>query len=48
MVCFQEGENDEIINIFAALGVYIEIVTSPPLKRMVSYNQDHYGVSLPK
>jgi hypothetical protein len=23
-------------------------VTSPPLKRMVSPNQDHYGVLLPK
>jgi hypothetical protein len=25
-----------------------ESVTSPPLKRMVSLNQDHYGVPLPK
>jgi hypothetical protein len=26
----------------------IDSVTSPPLKRMVSPNQDHYGVPLPK
>jgi hypothetical protein len=28
-------------------GVVGEIVTSSPLKRMVSPNQDHYGVPLP-
>jgi hypothetical protein len=25
MVCFQEGENDEIMHIFAASGVYIQM-----------------------
>jgi hypothetical protein len=30
MVCFQEGENDEIIHIFATSGVYIEMSPWPP------------------
>jgi hypothetical protein len=30
MVCFQEGENDEIIHMFAASGVYIEMSLWPP------------------
>jgi hypothetical protein len=29
-VCFQEGEDDEIIHIFAASGVYIEMPPWPP------------------
>jgi hypothetical protein len=29
-VCFQEGENDEIMHIFAASGVYIEMSPWPP------------------
>jgi hypothetical protein len=30
MVCFQEGENDEIMNMFTTSGVYIEISPWPP------------------
>jgi hypothetical protein len=30
------------------VGTVEAVVTSPPLKRMVSPNQDHYGVPLPK
>jgi hypothetical protein len=30
MVCFQEGENDEIMHMFAASGVYIQMSPWPP------------------
>jgi hypothetical protein len=30
MVCFQEGENDDIMHMFATLGVYIEMSPCPP------------------
>jgi hypothetical protein len=29
-ICFQEGENDEIMHLFATLGVYIEMSPWPP------------------
>jgi hypothetical protein len=29
-VCFQEGENDKIIHMFAASGIYIEMSPWPP------------------
>jgi hypothetical protein len=32
-VCFQEGKNDEIMHMFAASGVYIEMSPWPPLLR---------------
>jgi hypothetical protein len=30
MVCFQEGENNEILHMFAASGVYIQMSLCPP------------------
>jgi hypothetical protein len=30
IVCFQEGENDEILHVFVASGVYIEMSLRPP------------------
>jgi hypothetical protein len=44
MVCFQEGENDEIMNMFAASGVYIEMAPWPPPFMMME--RQGYAVAL--
>jgi hypothetical protein len=45
MVCFQEGENDEIMNMFAASGVYIEMSPWPPHFTMMG-RQGYVAVAL--
>jgi hypothetical protein len=44
MVCFQEGENDEIMHIFAALGVSIEM--SPWPRPFTMMGREGYAAAL--